>query len=56
MGKAVAYVGTNLSAALLGVGYIVGFNIGVVTVMGSVISWNLVIPLYMSCSWTITRN
>jgi putative OPT family oligopeptide transporter len=48
VGKAVAYVGTNLSAALLGVGYIVGFNIGVVTVAGSVISWNLVIPIYMS--------
>jgi len=48
LGKAVAYVGTNLSAALLGVGYIVGFNIGVVTVAGSVISWNLVIPVYMS--------
>ena len=41
-------MGTNLSAALLGVGYIVGFNIGVVTVAGSVISWNLVIPIYMS--------
>ncbi len=48
VGKAVAYVGTNLSAALLGVGYIVGFNIGVVTLLGSVISWNLVIPVYMS--------
>jgi putative OPT family oligopeptide transporter len=48
LGKSVAYVGTNLSAALLGVGYIVGFNIGVVTVAGSVISWNLVIPLYMA--------
>jgi putative OPT family oligopeptide transporter len=48
VGKAVAYVGTNLSAALLGVGYIVGFNIGVVTVAGSVISWNVVIPVYMS--------
>jgi len=48
LGKAVAYVGTNLSAALLGVGYIVGFNIGVVTVAGSVISWNVVIPIYMS--------
>ena len=48
VGKAVAYVGTNLSAALLGVGYIVGFNIGVVTLVGSVISWNLVIPIYMS--------
>ena len=45
-GKAIAYVGTNLSAALLGVGYIVGFNIGVVVVSGGIISWNIVIPLY----------
>jgi len=48
VGKGVAYVGTNLSAALLGVGYIVGFNVGLVTVAGSIISWNIVIPLYMS--------
>ncbi|HTT03614.1 MAG TPA: oligopeptide transporter, OPT family [Steroidobacteraceae bacterium] len=47
-GPAIGYVGTNLSGALLGVGYIVGFNIGVVVVAGSVISWNVVIPLYGS--------
>ena len=46
LGKAVSYFGTNLSAALLGVGYIVGFNIGAVTFAGSVLSWNIVIPLY----------
>jgi putative OPT family oligopeptide transporter len=48
VGKAAAYVGTNLSAALLGVGYIVGCNIGLVTVAGSIVSWNVVIPIYMS--------
>jgi len=46
VGKAVSYLGTNLSAALLGVGYIVGFNIGTVTFAGSVLSWSIVIPLY----------
>jgi len=46
VGKAIAYVGTNLSAALLGVGYIVGLNIGIVVVSGGIISWNIVIPLY----------
>jgi putative OPT family oligopeptide transporter len=45
-GKVILYVGTNLSPALLGVGYIVGLNIGIVVVAGSVISWNLVIPIY----------
>ena len=46
LGKLIAYVGTNLSPALLGVGYIVGLNIGIVVVAGSVVSWNIVIPIY----------
>ena len=46
LGKVVAYVGTNLSPAMLGVGYIVGLNIGIVVVAGSVISWNIIIPIY----------
>ncbi len=45
-GKGIAYLGTNLSPALLGVGYIVGFNIGTVVFMGGVLSWNIAIPLY----------
>ncbi|HSN73004.1 MAG TPA: oligopeptide transporter, OPT family [Steroidobacteraceae bacterium] len=45
-GKAIAYVGTNLSPALLGVGYIVGLNIGIVMLAGGVISWNIAIPIY----------
>jgi putative OPT family oligopeptide transporter len=45
-GKAVAYIGTNLSPALLGVGYIVGLNIGIVIVAGSILSWDIAIPIY----------
>jgi putative OPT family oligopeptide transporter len=48
VGKAVAYLGTNLSPALLGVGYIVGLNIGIVVVAGGILSWNIAIPLYSS--------
>ena len=48
LGKAIIYIGTNLSPALLGVGYIVGLNIGIVVVAGSVISWNIVIPIFSS--------
>lgn len=48
IGKAVAYMGTNLSPALLGVGYIVGLNIGIVVVAGGVLSWNIAIPIYSS--------
>lgn len=46
LGKVIVYLGTNLSPALLGVGYIVGLNIGVVVVSGSIVSWNIVIPIY----------
>lgn len=46
LGKAIGYVGTNLSPALLGVGYIVGLNIGIVVLSGSIVSWNIVIPIY----------
>jgi putative OPT family oligopeptide transporter len=45
-GKFLAYMGTNLSPALLGVGYIVGLNIGIVVLSGSILSWNIAIPLY----------
>ncbi|HEX7011737.1 MAG TPA: oligopeptide transporter, OPT family [Steroidobacteraceae bacterium] len=45
-GKTVMYLGTNLSPALLGVGYIVGLNIGTVIVAGSVLSWDIAIPIY----------
>jgi putative OPT family oligopeptide transporter len=46
VGKYLGYMGTNLSPALLGVGYIVGLNIGVVVVSGSLLSFNIAIPLY----------
>ena len=45
-GRGIAYFGTNLSPALLGVGYIVGLNIGVLVVTGGIISWNAAIPIY----------
>ena len=46
VGKGIAYVGANLSPALLGVGYIVGFNVGAVMLAGAVIAWNIAIPIY----------
>ena len=47
-GKYLGYMGTNLSPALLGVGYIVGLNIGIVVVSGSILSWHIAIPLYQA--------
>ncbi len=46
MGKWLGYYGTNLSPALLGVGYIVGLNVGILVLIGGMISWNVAIPLY----------
>ncbi|MDP6694589.1 MAG: oligopeptide transporter, OPT family [Gammaproteobacteria bacterium] len=45
-GGSVFYVGTNLSPALLSVGYIVGLNISVLIFVGGVISWFVAIPIY----------
>ncbi|MUV15559.1 OPT family oligopeptide transporter [Noviluteimonas gilva] len=45
-GKYLGYMGTGLSPALLGVGYIVGLNIGIVVVSGSILSYNIAIPIY----------
>ncbi|MBC8515001.1 oligopeptide transporter, OPT family [bacterium] len=47
-GKWVAYLGTNLSAAILGVGYIVGRNIGILVFLGGAISWFVALPMYAS--------
>jgi len=47
LGKStIAYVGTNLSPALVGVGYIVGLNIAILIFLGGAISWYVAIPLY----------
>jgi putative OPT family oligopeptide transporter len=45
-GQTLGYVGTNLSPALFGVGYIVGLNIGIVMLAGGMIAWNVAIPVY----------
>src|SRR3546814_14695403 len=39
-------MGTDLSPALLGVGYIVGLNVGIAVVSGSILSFNIAIPSY----------
>ncbi|MGD8322834.1 MAG: oligopeptide transporter, OPT family, partial [Gammaproteobacteria bacterium] len=44
----IAYVGTNLSPALLGVGYIVGLNIATLVFLGGAIAWYIAIPIYSS--------
>ena len=47
-GSYLGFVGTNLSPALLAVGYIVGVNVGIVALAGAMISWNIAIPIYVA--------
>ncbi|MGH8244667.1 MAG: OPT family oligopeptide transporter, partial [Steroidobacteraceae bacterium] len=44
--RTIGFFGINLSPALLGVGFIVGFNIGCLMLSGGALSWWIFIPLY----------
>jgi len=46
VGNTVFYAGTNVSPALLSVGYIVGLNIAALVFIGGFISWGIAIPIY----------
>lgn len=48
IGDSIFGYGTDLSVALLAVGYIVGLNIAVLVFAGGLISWLFGIPLYMA--------
>ena len=45
VGGTIAYFGTNLSPALVGVGYIVGLNIAVLIFLGGALNWLVAIPI-----------
>ncbi len=45
-GSAVLYMGSDVSVALLGVGVIVGIEIGIQVLGGSLIAWGIAIPIY----------
>jgi len=54
IGGTVVYFGSNLSPALLSVGYIVGLNIAVLIFVGGLGNWLIAIPIYASThSWGI---
>ncbi|MDG1463213.1 MAG: oligopeptide transporter, OPT family [Gammaproteobacteria bacterium] len=48
------YIGSNLSPALLGVGYIVGLNVSALILIGGAISWYVAIPIYST--WFISSD
>jgi len=43
--RTLAYLGTNVSPALMGVGYIVGLNIALLVFLGGALNWWVAIPL-----------
>jgi putative OPT family oligopeptide transporter len=45
IGNSILYVGTNLSPALIGVGYIVGLNIAVLIFIGGALNWYVAVPV-----------
>lgn len=44
--KSIFGIGSDLSPALISVGYIVGRNIGILVIAGGLISWAVAIPIY----------
>ena len=46
VGESIAYAGSNLSPALVGVGYIVGINIASLVLLGGLFSWNVALPVF----------
>ena len=46
--RTIAYLGSNLSPALLGVGYIIGLNIAVLVFIGGALNWLVAIPILVA--------
>lgn len=49
-GNSLLYFGSDLSPALLGVGFIVGPNIAALVCMGGLIGWVIAIPIYVNAT------
>ncbi|MBL7014656.1 MAG: oligopeptide transporter, OPT family [Candidatus Marinimicrobia bacterium] len=66
VGGSIFGIGTDLSPALISVGFIVGRNIGILVVAGGLISWAFAIPIYsayygfegdpMEAAWNIWNS
>lgn len=56
-GGTVLYFGSNLSPALLSVGYIVGLNVAVLIVLGGAFNWYLAIPAFAAWhEWPLDKT
>ena len=55
--SSIAYFGTNLSPALLSVGYIIGLNIAVLIFLGGLFNWLVAIPICASLGdWPVVEG
>ncbi len=55
-GRSVVGIASEMSGALLAVGYIVGLNIAILVFAGSVLSWFFAIPIYMAVADSATLD
>lgn len=57
VGSSIVYFGSNLSPALVSVGYIVGINIAVLVFIGGALNWLVAIPIYAAAhSWPLAEG
>ena len=57
VGGSIVYFGSNLSPALLSVGYIVGLNIAVLIFLGGLVNWLIAIPICSAFeSWPVAAG
>ena len=57
VGGSIAYFGSNLSPALISVGYIVGINIAVLVFLGGALNWFVAIPIFAAThSWPMANG
>jgi putative OPT family oligopeptide transporter len=57
VGGSIAYFGSNLSPALISVGYIVGINIAALLFIGGALNWLVAIPLFAAFNpWPVANG
>ena len=57
VGGSIAYFGSNLSPALISVGYIVGINIAALVFIGGALNWLVAIPLFAAFNpWPVANG
>jgi putative OPT family oligopeptide transporter len=57
IGSSIAYFSSNLSPALVSVGYIIGLNISTVLFLGGVLNWLVAIPIIASINpWPVVNG